>query len=253
MVGLHGLIIIDIFLITIAMLFALPLNIAWDIQVFDFIVCILLLSEWIINFYLSKPKIVFLKQKDNIISLIASIPFDVILPAVIPGVSLLRYLRLLKLLRLFVLFNRLFNGISNFIEKTNMDKIFGGIIFTILVFTILLYTFGNDYNLFDSFYFVVVTLATVGYGDITPNTFNEKIITIILIFIGILVFSTITGAISSFLTDKILDNEEKYIEDNFKKIIDELDKTHKENQILKEDMDTLKKEVLILKEMLKEK
>ena len=124
-----------------------------------------------------------------------------------------------------VLFNKLFNGISNFIKKTNMDKIIGGIVFTILLFTILIYVFGNNYNLFDSFYFVVVTLTTVGYGDITPNTFNEKLITIILIFIGILVFSTITGAISSFLTDRILDDEEEDIINNFKIIFDELDKT----------------------------
>lgn len=251
--GLHGLIIVDIILITIAMIFTLPSNIARGIQSFDFVVCILLLSEWTINFYLSKPKKVFLKQKDNIISLIASIPFDVILPAVIPGVNLLRYLRLLKLLRIMVLFNKLFNGISNFIKKTNMDKIIGGIVFTILLFTILIYVFGNNYNLFDSFYFVVVTLTTVGYGDITPNTFNEKLITIILIFIGILVFSTITGAISSFLTDRILDDEEEDIINNFKIIFDELDKTHGENQMLKENIHDLKKDMDILKEMLKEK
>ena len=152
-----------------------------------------------------------------------------------------------------VLFNKLFNGISNFIKKTNMDKIIGGIVFTILLFTILIYVFGNNYNLFDSFYFVVVTLTTVGYEDITPNTFNEKLITIILIFIGILVFSTITGAISSFLTDRILDDEEEDISNNFKIIFDELDKTHGENQMLKENIHDLKKDMDILKEMLKEK
>ena len=91
--GIHGLIIVDIVLITIALIFPLPLDIAFDIMLFDFCVCIILLSEWVINFYMSKPKILFLKQKDNWISLIASIPFDVILPAVIPGISLLRYLR----------------------------------------------------------------------------------------------------------------------------------------------------------------
>lgn len=43
--GLHGLIIVDILLITIAMLFTLPADIALDIQIFDFIVCIILLGE----------------------------------------------------------------------------------------------------------------------------------------------------------------------------------------------------------------
>lgn len=75
--GLHGLIIIDIILITFAMLFNLPSDIALDIMIFDFCVCIILLIEWSYNFYLSKPKKIFLKQKGNWLSLLASIPFDV--------------------------------------------------------------------------------------------------------------------------------------------------------------------------------
>ena len=151
--GLHGLIIVDILLITIAMLFTLPADIALDIQIFDFIVCIILLGEWLINFYISTPKTLFLKQKDNILSLIASIPFDVILPVVIPGINLLRYLRLLKLLRIMVLFNRFFDGFEKFIKKSNLDKIVGGVFFIILIFTVLLYIYGPSYGLFDDFYF----------------------------------------------------------------------------------------------------
>lgn len=127
--GLHGLIIVDIVLITIAMLFNLPEKVAMGIMIFDFIVCLILLGEWLVNFYISKPKKLFLKQKDNWLSLIASIPFDVILPNLIPGVGLLRYLRLLKLLRIIVLFNRFFDGLDDFINKSNLDKILGGVFF----------------------------------------------------------------------------------------------------------------------------
>ena len=236
--GLHALLIVDIILITITMLFSLPENITIYILVFDFFVCILLLIEWIMNFYLSTPKTLFLKQKDNWLSLIASIPFDVILPVVIPGIALLRYLRLLKLLRILVLFNRFFDGIEKFIQKTNIDKILGGVLFTIIIFTVLLYLYGSSYGLFDDFYFVIVTLTTVGYGDVVPKTFNEKIIALLLLFIGIFIFSTITAAISSYLTDRLISDEG--MDEKLDLILSDLDKLQKENDDLKNEIKELK-------------
>ena len=238
--GLHGLIIVDIVLITIAMLISLPKDIAFGITVFDFCVCIILLVEWGINFYISKPKKVFLKQKSNWLDLIASIPFDVILPAVIPSAGLLRYLRLLKLLRVVALFNRFFHGFEKFIKKTNLDKILGGVFFTILIFTLILYIFGPTYGLFDDFYFVIVTLTTVGYGDVIPQTFNEKVIAIVLIFVGIFVFSTITAVISSYFTDRLINEEEEEIDDKLDTVLNELKNVRRENKMLRDEINKLK-------------
>lgn len=42
----------------------------------------------------------------------------------------------------------------------------------------------------NAFYFCTITLATVGYGDITPNTDVSKIFTIFYILFGIGVFAT---------------------------------------------------------------
>ena len=113
---------------------------------------------------------------------------------------------------------------------------------------------GPTYDLFDDFYFVVVTLATVGYGDVVPKTFNEKVITIILIVIGVFVFSTITAAISSFLTDRLLDKEEddigKIVEENVNSINEELDQIKSELEITQKQNQELKDEILELKEMI---
>ena len=40
----------------------------------------------------------------------------------------------------------------------------------------------------DSLYFSVITLATVGYGDLTPTTQSSKIFTMAYIFVGFSVF-----------------------------------------------------------------
>lgn len=47
------------------------------------------------------------------------------------------------------------------------------------------YTHVEHWKLLDSFYFTVTTLATVGYGDLTPKTDIGKIFTIMYIMIGV--------------------------------------------------------------------
>ena len=78
-----------------------------------------------------------------------------------------------------------------------------------------------------------------------PHTMTEKIITILLIFIGVFIFSTITGAISSFLTDRLLDEDEEdiklIINNNFNTINAELKKLREENKKLNDEIHDLKK------------
>jgi voltage-gated potassium channel len=57
------------------------------------------------------------------------------------------------------------------------------------------YMLGNDFNppiktWTNTLYFVVVTLSTVGYGDITPKTDDAKLFVVSLIILGITVFAT---------------------------------------------------------------
>jgi cell division protein FtsB len=189
------------------------------------------------------------------VGLIASIPFDFILVTAIPGSGLLRYLRLFKLSRVFLLSSRL-QIIKDLCRKTGLHKILGGLLGTAILFTILFYIFGPTYGGFDDFYFVIVTLTTVGYGDVTPVTYNEKVLAIILILIGIFVFSTITAAMSSFLTDRILDDDEKdikseingTIEDTSENIMSELKVVREENNGLKDEINGLKDEINGLKD-----
>ena len=104
----------------------------------------------------------------------------------------------------------------------------------------MLYAWSKSYGLFDDFNFVILTLTTVGYGDITPQTYNEKVISIVLIFVGVFIFSTITAAISSFLTDRLLKDDdeelENLIEEKYESLSDELKTVREENKKLHEDI-----------------
>ena len=260
--GLPALIIADLFLISIALIFDIPDDVILNIQIFDFIVCIILLGEYFLNLYLSGSKKLYILDKDNLIGLIASIPFDYILPLISPvalPVIFLRYLRIFKLIRVVKLAQ--FDFVKDLFRKTGLHKVLIGIFVTILIFWTAFYLFSPSYGWFDDFYFVIVTLTTVGYGDVTPKTYNEKVLAIILILIGVFVFSAITAIISSFLTDRILDSDEedivseiqKTIEEKSESIMEELKTARMENKQLKDETDELKAEIKELKDIINKK
>lgn len=93
-----------------------------------------------------------------------------------------------------------------------------------------------------------MTLATVGYGDVVPLTFAEKIISICLIVTGVFVFSLTTAAISSFLTNRLLKKDSDNI--TLDDIKSDLDDIQNENAELKKEIKELKKEIRDFKDLL---
>lgn len=242
------LIIFDFLLITISLILDISENTLYVIEVFDFLVCIILLFEYFYGLTKAPSKRSFLLDKNNILLLVASLPLDFIIylfmPVNFPG-SVFGYLRLLRMIRV-ISFVRM-GSIGEFFEKTEFHKIIIAIGIIILTFTALFFIFGTSYNPFDYFYFVVVTLTTVGYGDITPQTYNEKILTMILILIGIVIFSTITASISSYLTDHMMEGDgdeiadvKRSVDESSKTILSELDAVREENRNLQKQIDELK-------------
>jgi voltage-gated potassium channel len=61
-------------------------------------------------------------------------------------------------------------------------------------------------NFIDAVYFTIITMATVGYGDITPHTAEARLFTISLVVLGIAVFATSLPAIVAPFVDKRMMN-----------------------------------------------
>ncbi len=57
---------------------------------------------------------------------------------------------------------------------------------------------------FDSFYFTIVTIATIGFGDITPKTTYGKILVVVIATIGISSFAiAVTSLIETMVREKV--------------------------------------------------
>jgi hypothetical protein len=78
----------------------------------------------------------------------------------------------------------------------------------IIVFIVILWVFGFHFvewrDLFHSFYFTTVTMATVGYWDMAPLTYWGKILAILYWFMGAPIFIWITWIILQSKFQKIV-------------------------------------------------
>lgn len=58
----------------------------------------------------------------------------------------------------------------------------------------------ENYELYiTSIYFIVMTITTVGYGDISVFTTLERLLVIFMMVIGVIAFSFATGSLASIL------------------------------------------------------
>lgn len=65
------------------------------------------------------------------------------------------------------------------------SKILGALVAGALLTGTVVYHLLEDWGWVDSFYFTVITLTTVGYGDFSPTTTASKLFTVVYIFGGI--------------------------------------------------------------------
>ena len=238
---LSFIIIIDLILITSTLIFDVSAAMYQKILIFDIITCIILLFDFFQGLYRAEDKSQYLKE--NWIELVASIPFDIIFSSFM----VLRYLRLLRLFRILFLVGEYFNVIGDFLKDTHLDEILAVLILIVIGSTLGLFIIDPSMNnLFDNLWFVVVSITTVGYGDITPNSVNGKILSLVLLIVGVFIFSAITGAISSYFMDSLLKEGSYHIYEMGLKM-DEMNAQLSKNE---ETIEDLKTEIRQLKEII---
>lgn len=76
-----------------------------------------------------------------------------------------------------------------------------GILFLLVAIGTLGYFVIDDYSLFDAFYMTVITIATVGYGEVAPLSGAGKLFTVFLIITSFGTFAYAVSAITRFVID----------------------------------------------------
>jgi len=71
-----------------------------------------------------------------------------------------------------------------------------GLVSALIVIATVFYRVVEQWAWIDALYFAVVTIATVGYGDLVPQTALGKLFTIIYILMGIGLFVAFAAALT---------------------------------------------------------
>lgn len=175
-----------------------------SIEVFCVVVFTL---EYLARIYVSDRKLKFIFSFFGLIDLFAILPFYLSFGLDLRSLRVLRMFRLFRLLKL-VRYNR---AMRHFAKAMLLAKeqiiLFMGVTLVLIYFAAIgIYYFENEAqpehfsSIFDSLWWSIVTLTTVGYGDVYPITVGGRIFTFFILLIGLGIVAIPTGIISSSLT-----------------------------------------------------
>ncbi|MCE1245113.1 MAG: ion channel [Firmicutes bacterium] len=102
---------------------------------------------------------------------------------------------------------------------------------------------------FDAFWWVVVTLSTVGYGDIFPKTTEGRIIGIFLMFIGVAFMSLLTATIASKIVERDLKGGMGMLDITLEGHVVICGWNHHARKMVEQILESIEKEIVILAEL----
>ena len=176
--------------------------------------------ELLVRLYCLERPTVYLKSFYGIVDVVAIIPTWLVL--LVPGAHGLVIVRILRVLRIFRILRLMeFVGEGRLLLdalKRSLRQIllfFSSILMVVTLFAALMYTIESPEAGFTSIpmsmYWAIVSMTTVGYGDIVPATSLGKAITVILMLIGYSIIAVPTGVFSAQVIRSI--REDRYSEE----------------------------------------
>ena len=104
-------------------------------------------------------------------------------------------------------FKNLKSLLETLFNSRRLRTILIGLSFVVILFGYIFYiTEPTVKNIGDGFYWALVTVTTVGYGDIVPTTPSGKLIASILILLGLGLIATITAIVSAKFVQNYVDH-----------------------------------------------
>ena len=210
---IQGLILLSIVLFSVETLPNLKPETRTLLYAIDVFCVIVFTIEYLLRIYVADKKLKFVFSFFGIIDFLAILPFYLSFGVDLRSLRALRFLRIFRILKL-ARYNKAINHFLTAIKSAKEEIILFIIITLILIYfsAIGIYYFENQAqpehfsSIFDSLWWAIITLTTVGYGDVYPITVGGKVFTFLMLLIGLGIVAIPTGIISSALT-KSLDKE----------------------------------------------
>ncbi|MCG9684191.1 ion transporter [Vibrio sp. Isolate23] len=164
--------------------------------------------EYLLRLYCSPKPVAYAKSFYGVIDLLAILPtyLTLFFPSasfmgVIRAIRVLRIFRVLKLVRYLQESNILLRSLL--MARRKIFVFFSSVAILVIIFGALIYVIEGPKNGFTSIplsiYWAIVTITTVGYGDLVPQTILGKAIASITMLMGYSIIAVPTGIITAEL------------------------------------------------------
>lgn len=189
------------------------------IHIFEIISVTVFIAEYFLRIFVADKPLRFIFSFYGLIDLLAILPY-----LLAPGFDLrsLRSFRLLRLFRAFKLI-RYSKAISRFhrafiIAREELVLFFSVTLLLFFFASVGIYHFEHAAqpqafsSIFASLWWAVITLTTVGYGDVYPITVGGKMFTFFILLLGLGIVSVPSGMVASALSEARTFEEEEAAE-----------------------------------------
>ena len=179
------------------------------LYILEWFFTILFTLEYILRIYCIGKPVLYIRSFFGIIDFLAIIPTYISI--FIPASRYLSVIRILRVLRIFrILKLILYVGEANLLMKAIVESRRKIVVFLFLLMTLvtifgsIMYLIEGEANGFTSIprsiYWAIVTITTVGYGDISPKTELGQVLASFAMIIGYAMIAVPTGIISAEYT-----------------------------------------------------
>lgn len=166
---------------------------------------VLFTVEYVLRLYSVRKPLRYVLSFYGLVDLMALLP--TYLSAMIPGAHSLLVVRVLRLLRIFRVLRLVgFLGEAHVLltalraSRRKITVFLGAVLSTVVIMGALMYLIEGEESGFDSIprgmYWAIVTMTTVGYGDIAPRTVVGQFFASVLMILGYGVIAVPTGIVS---------------------------------------------------------
>lgn len=217
---LIGSILLSVILVILESMHIFPHSAYLELRILEYLLTLFFTAEYLARIYCLKHPKKYIFSFFGIVDLLATLP--VYLSFFLHGSHYLLVIRAFRLIRVFRVFKLfLFINEGNLLLRSlwmSAPKISIFFFFILILVTSMgtvMYMIEGDHpgsgfnNIPNSIYWAIVTMTTVGYGDITPVTPVGRFISAVIMLIGYTIIAVPTGIVSATMVSQHKQREKR--------------------------------------------
>jgi voltage-gated potassium channel len=177
------------------------------LRIIEIVTVLMFTAEYLLRLYVSDAKLKYIFSFFGLVDLVAILPFYIGMGIDLRAIRIVRVLRVFRAFK-FLRYGKAIRRIQRALAIAREELAIFLILTVVLLFisSVGIYYFENEAqpelykSIFHSMWWAVVTLTTVGYGDVYPITAGGRIFTGFVLLTGVGVISFPAGVLASALS-----------------------------------------------------